>query len=202
MKNTRQRIIDYLHSKPLSSAVQIAHALQVTPANIRHHIGILQDEGVIEEAGSLPPAGPGRPSSLFTLTQTAREHNLEKLASALLEELLEGKMAAERNAILERIASRLASSSTSTSLPQRLLETVQRLDKLHYHARWEAHAEAPLLILGHCPYHAIIVDHPELCLLDQRLLSSMLDVPVVQLEKLGRDERGAVHCIFALQKIE
>jgi predicted ArsR family transcriptional regulator len=199
VKNTRQRIIDYLESKPLSSAVQIAHALQVTPANIRHHIGILQDEGVVEEAGSVPPSGPGRPSSLFTLTQIAREHNLEKLTSALLEELLEGKMTAERNAILERIASRLASSST---LPHRLFETVQRLDKLHYHARWEAHAEAPRIILGHCPYRATIADHPELCLLDQRLLSSMLDVPVVQLEKLSRDERGAVHCIFALQKQE
>lgn len=203
VKSTRQKIIEYLQDKPISSARQLSRALQVTPANIRHHLSVLKKEGVVEEAGSRPASGRGRPTRLFTLTQVSQQHNLALLAAALLDELLDGSQPEERAAAMQRLAQRLQPSSTGAgSLPQRLYAAVRSLDGMHYRARWEAHAHSPRLILGHCPYLSIVADHPELCSLDASLLGALLGVPVVQLEKLARDDRGAVHCIFALKQNE
>jgi predicted ArsR family transcriptional regulator len=59
------------------------------------------------------------------------------------------------------------------------------LNQLHYQARWEAGAEGPRIILGQCPYAAVIGNHPELCRMDMSLLEGMLDTQVEQRVKLG-----------------
>ncbi len=70
---------------------------------------------------------------------------------------------------------------------------------MNYNARWEAHAEAPQVLLGHCPYRAIIQEHPELCKMDKYLLESLLDQQVDQIAKLEKDNQGIKWCVFALR---
>ena len=83
--------------------------------------------------------------------------------------------------------------------PQRLTALVSRLDVLHYHARWEAGAEGPRLIFGHCPYAEVIADHPELCQMDARAASSLLNASARQVSKIDPSGEGAVQCVFVLK---
>jgi predicted ArsR family transcriptional regulator len=69
---------------------------------------------------------------------------------------------------------------------------------MRYQARWEAHADAPRLTLGHCPYAAILPEHPELCALDAALLETLLGAPATQVAKLARDGRGGMYCLFVI----
>jgi predicted ArsR family transcriptional regulator len=137
-------------------------------------------------------------------------HNLDKLAGALLKEL---NQSSEINTddLLHNVASRLVDRHiyrgtgkrlTSTSGEHfviRLQYTIEYLNKLNYRARWEAHSEAPRIMLGYCPYVDILPEHPELCLLDGYLLEELLGDPVTQISKLATDERGIPSCTFRVE---
>jgi predicted ArsR family transcriptional regulator len=91
-------------------------------------------------------------------------------------------------------------ASQPASLTHRLYQAIQRLNQMGYQARWEAHSEAPRLLLGHCPYAAILSKHPELCQMDAYLLEELMGVPADQIKKLAQDSRGARYCLFIARK--
>jgi predicted ArsR family transcriptional regulator len=73
---------------------------------------------------------------------------------------------------------------------------VEKLNQMNYHARWEAGAEGPRILFGHCPYAAIIARHPELCKMDASLLEELMGRSATQTSKIGRD--GSLLCVFVL----
>ncbi len=201
MKNTRQRILEYLHNHRTVTAEELSHALHMTSANIRYHLAKLLQRGSIEIVGERPPIGRGRPANVYSLPHQTIGENLDILASTLLIEALESKEGnpEEILAFLKRIARQLAGKyKTPGSLSQRLFQTVRRLNHLNYRARWEARAQAPALILEHCPYLRIIEDHPELCIMDASMLEHLLGVPAEQTTKLARDLEGGTYCMFKI----
>lgn len=204
MKTVRQQIVDHLHARGKVSALELSHALRVTPANVRHHLSILLKEGAIQVVGTLPSHGRGRPAQLYALTRKVYEHNLDSLASALMSEVFGSLPELEHDRIIKNIAARLNTAQSqkhpSANLTQRLNQAVQLLNEQHYAARWEAHAEAPRIILGNCPYRAILSDHPELCQLDTAFLGDLLATPAWQTAKLAKDSRGSTFCRFIIKK--
>jgi len=202
MQTTRQRIIDHLDSARLASASEIGSALGITAADARHHLGILQAEGAVQVSGQRRWAGRGRPTRLYSLTGQAQRHNLDGLSSALLAELLAPLDAEGQRDALQSIARRLSGGGGSRGghLSRRLTACVQRLNELGYQSRWEAHAQGPRLVLGHCPYALLLAEHPELCQLDAHLLGELLANPVQQTARLAPDRRGGRHCTFVTLK--
>jgi predicted ArsR family transcriptional regulator len=95
------------------------------------------------------------------------------------------------------VAERLA-GDTDVKVPvtKRLVRAVARLNELHYRARWEASAAGPRVILGHCPYTAIVADYPELCRMDAFLLETRLGSAVTQTAKLQLNAKGLPFCAF------
>jgi len=84
--------------------------------------------------------------------------------------------------------------------PLRLIQAVQQLNEHHYQAHWEARPDSPRVILGHCPFAAIIDGHPWLCLVDAHVLKNLLGLPLEQIAKLVPDGPVNRNCIFRLQK--
>ncbi len=196
MKSTRQRLIEYLETRNVATPLELSHALQVTAADVRHHLAVLREEGFVEVVGERRPKGRGRPGQLYSLSQQSLDDNLDLLIGILLSELI-GESICSSEAALRRIAAGLMGKSRSYgNLTQRLYLTISRLNQLNYQARWEAHSEAPRVVLGRCPYARIIAAHPELCQMDTILLNDMLDNPVEQIAKLAKDDRGATYCLF------
>jgi len=211
MTTSRKLILDYLQHKPLATATELSRALKMTPANVRHHLRVLIEEGAVEVAERGISHGRGRPTMLYALTQRSQSHNLDGLAHALLKAYLNDHSGEERSIALQQIASLLAAgkdpqpgsqpASSMASLTHRLYQAVQHLNEMGYQARWEAHSQAPRLLLGHCPYVAILPEHPELCQMDASLIESLLGAPVAQTKKRAQDSRGARYCLFLAGKI-
>jgi predicted ArsR family transcriptional regulator len=197
---SRQHIIEYIQSKEVVTALEISRALHMTPANARHHLSILRDEGVVHVLGQRARAGRGRPHDLYCLWRPISQHNLDGLAGALLAEIFAESNQDEQEGLLERLASRLlpAAPTESKNLTQRLTQAVLHLNRMSYQARWEAHAQGPRVILQHCPYAAIVAQHPEVCWMDQFLLRNLLSLPVQQLSKLEKTPSGFRQCVFKL----
>jgi predicted ArsR family transcriptional regulator len=206
MKTSRQRLFEYIQVHHVVTVTDLSRALKMTPANARHHLSILIDQGLVEMVGFRPGKGRGRPTQMYSLSAKAQGHNLDRLAGILLDELLSGLGDDERQARIKAISSRLRSDkpgvdrSEPSHLTQRLYQAIAQLNQLNYQARWEAHAEAPRLLLEHCPYAAILPEHPELCRLDAFLIESLVEAPVQQNAKLALDPRGRTYCLFTITR--
>lgn len=162
---SRQKVFNHLKKTRSASAREIARALKMSAPNVRHHLSILCADGRVEASESRPRGGRGRPEKIFSLAQSALGDNLSVLVDVLLDDGMDA----------ERIGRRIAESSglselTHQPIAKRLNLLVERLNEMHYQARWEAGAEGPRIILGHCPYVRVIDSHPELCTMDEVML--------------------------------
>lgn len=201
---TRQQILELLDSRGSATAGELSRILHLTAADIRRHLALLQRQGLVVPAGAAPRRGRGRPSRRFQLAQPAAQDNLPRLSHALLEALRARLEPAEFESVLRQAAEILraaqppepASTAGAASPSQKLAHAVQLLNQMHYKARWEAHKAGPRLVFQRCPYAAIIQDHPELCVLDQRLLEGLLGLPVELVARLAPDLQGLLHCVF------
>jgi predicted ArsR family transcriptional regulator len=178
----------------------MSRAANTTAANIRHHLSILTNEGVVEVVGERPTYKRGRPALLYALSKQARQHNLDGLSNALLDELLLPLQSSERWDALKRISRRMVGEvESSANLTQRLYLPMRRLKEMQYNARWEAHPNAPRIILGHCPFAQILPEHPELCQVDGLIIEKLLGKRVQQVEKLAIDYQGSPYCRFIVR---
>ena len=201
MKSTRIRLLEYLEEKQIATSRELSRALQVTPADVRHHLSALLDEGSIQIIGEREPQGPGRPARLFSLSNKQKSDNILLLLEVLLLEISSEKSSSERTNRLRSIANELiATINIPENLTQRLYLAIKRLNELNYHARWEAQKEKPKIILGNCPYLAIIHNHPEICLIDKYIIEGLLSTTVAQDTKLLRDNSGYATCVFSIVK--
>ncbi len=215
MKTARQRLCDYIRQHPLVSVAELSQVMKVTEANIRYHLTILQEQGLVEEGGQKNQVAKGRPATLYKLSEQTLGHNLDCLSDALLTELFSDLSSETQREILQRTARRMldglskpqsgiteVNSSKTQTLTRRLNGVIRLLNLLNYQARWEAHAEGPRLVLIHCPYKAVINTHPELCQLDRYFLQGLLDTPVVQLIRHHEDQPGLSQCLFQVGRSE
>ena len=187
---TRQKILDYLKRNKSVSSREIARALQMTPANARHHLSVLAADGRVEVINRRQ-VGRGRPEKVYQLGHTFVGDNLSVLADVLLTEA-DGKV--EMEALGKRIAGE--GNLSEQPLMRRLASTIKRLNEMHYQSRWEAGAGGPRVVLGHCPYAAVIENHPELCLMDAALLAKLLGGEISQTAKLETGAGGLPYCAF------
>jgi predicted ArsR family transcriptional regulator len=126
---------------------------------------------------------------------------LDRLSGALLDIWLGGVPDERREMELKLLAESLAGGfDAGNSIIKNLVRTTERLNEMHYQARWEASPTGSRIILGHCPYAAVVTGHPEICKMDSFLLESMLGPHIEQSVKLQLNDKGLPFCAFV--KIE
>jgi len=195
MQLTRQQIIEYLQTNRVATSLEMSRTLQVTTANIRHHLKILNSTGLVEVVGKQPGRSRGRPMQLYSLTENALKDNLAGLATALLQVMFTNT--SNEKEPLNRVARQLVGDyQPAPNIHFRLSQAIEELNHLQYQASWEASPNGPRLIFHNCPYATILDEHPKLCRMDEELLSVLLDYPVRQTAKLERTPKGAPHCAF------
>ena len=191
MITARQKVLAHLKKTRAASAREIARALNMSTPNVRHHLGILVSDGRLEVASVHQRGERGRPEKMYSLSQAALGDNLSALTNALLTEAGSGLN-------VEALASHILNSIQFANLPvaKRLVLLIEKLDEMHYQARWEAGAEGPRVIFGRCPYAKVIDGHPELCKMDVALLEKALGRPVSRSPKNETVGRGLCPFIF------
>jgi predicted ArsR family transcriptional regulator len=195
---TRLRILDYLRKQQTASVRELSSALAMTGANVRHHLAVLESNDLIELIRQRRE-GRGRPVNVYGLSRRVLGDGLDGLAGAMFDAWLKDAQEPVRKAGLRALALRLGGNDLpgpDALLLHRLTLAVDRLNALHYQARWEAGVDGAHIILGHCPYAAIIAAHPELCQMDAFLLEQRTALPVEQVAKLQPGAQGYPFCIF------
>ena len=199
---TRQRIVHILEQRETASARELSRLLNVTPSNIRHHLSVLIEQGSIKVAGYKTNQKRGRPAVIYTLAQSILKDNLGHLSEVLLQKLLDGLSPEAQDDTLRWLAQRLfAGLPIANHNPtQRLYSAIQVLNRMNYHAQWEAHADTPRIMFGHCPYTAILDTHPEMCQVDAYLVEHLIGNPANLTAKRTLTPDGHRQCVFRITK--
>jgi predicted ArsR family transcriptional regulator len=188
MTTARQKVLAYLMKTRTTSAREIARALKMSAPTVRHHLRVLVSDGRLELTSVRGREGRGRPEKVYSIPRAALGDNLSVLSEALLTE-------AGSSVKVEALAKRLVGEASIKSQPvaKRLNLLVEKINQMNYHARWEAGPQGPRILLGHCPYAAIIAKHPELCQMDAALLKELFGDDMEQIAKI---ENFQGMCIF------
>jgi len=196
----RQKVLAYLKKNRAVSAVQIGRALKMSPANVRHHLSVLGSDGRAVLVGETRKGGRGRPVKVYGLSESLLGNNLALLSDLMLTEWLGSLSSAKRAdamaVIAKELGSRLGQINSNVPMAKRLVLIIEKLNTLHYQARWEAGAEGPRVIFAHCPYAGVIDKHPELCILDSALLEELTEQSLEQIAKM--EKGGNSFCVFRL----
>lgn len=201
MKSTKDKILQTLLRKPRITINELAEAVGINPISVRHHLTNLQMEGLI--AADEERHGVGRPRLVYSLTEDGMERfptkyfRLTTRILAQLKETMPGPVVSQLfNQIAEDLASEYASQVQGLSMEERLDFVKDLLAQEGFTVEWEEKDGQYQIHEISCPYYQIGVAHPEVCTVDQTLISKMLALPANKVQCILD---GAAHCTYVVQ---
>ncbi len=200
MKSTRDRILQTLLYRPNSSINELAEAVGINAISVRHHLTNLQADGLVVAAEERH--GVGRPRLVYYLTEKGLERFPSRyltLTNRLLEQLKESFSETTVNKLFIQMAKDLASNYAQrvSSLPmEKKLDFVKEvMVEEGFSLEWEKNGNQYEIHEITCPYYHIGQQHPEVCAVDQTILSTILDIPT---EKIRCVLNGDKHCTYVI----
>ena|ERR1041384_1119589 len=201
MKSTKDKILQTLHRQPKITINQLAEAVGINPISVRHHISNLEKEGLI--AADEERHGVGRPRLVYSLTEDGMEHfptKYFKLTTRLLAQMKETMPATAVTKLFSQIAEDMASEYADQmkglSMEERLDVVKELLANEGFTVEWEKKGKEYQIHEISCPYYQVGITHPEVCTVDQTLISKMLALPA---NKVQCVLNGGAHCTYVVQ---
>jgi predicted ArsR family transcriptional regulator len=202
MPVTRDLVLRTLLTQPRCTVIELAEKVGISPISVRHHIANLEADGLIGCEDERH--GVGRPRQVFFLTETGAEQfptRYIRLTIRLLEHLKETMPEAMVNTLFTKMAVDLAkdlSEGTETknlSMKERLNLVKDLLKREGFSIEWEQLEDGYQIHEASCPYYYIGQNHPEVCAVDQILISTVLSVPA---EKVKCILNGDNNCTYVI----
>ncbi|MEP7137443.1 MAG: winged helix-turn-helix transcriptional regulator [Chloroflexota bacterium] len=203
MKSTKDRILQALLRKPKMTINELAEAVGINAISVRHHLTNLTAEGLI--AAEEERHGVGRPRLMYSLTEDGMEKFPTKylrLTTRLLAQMKDTMPAPAVAKLFSQIAEDMASEYSDQvkglSMEDRLDFVKAMLAQEGFTVEWEKKGKEYQIHEISCPYYQIGIAHPEVCTVDQTLISKMLALPVSKVQCILS---GAAHCTYVVQPV-
>jgi len=203
MKSTRERILQTLLNHPNSTINDLAEAVGINAISVRHHLTSLQAEGLVmaEEERH----GVGRPRLVYALTEKGMESfptRYLRLTNRLLDQMKEALPPAAISKLFasmaEEMASDYAQQVKAMTVEEKLDFIKSLLAKEGFSVEWERQGNEYLIHEITCPYYHVGQAHPEVCTVDQTLISQVLSIPA---QKINCVLSGDNHCTYVISEL-
>lgn len=198
---TRQQIINLIAQHGLSTTAEISRHIQLSQAAVRYQLDSLLKQGEIEVYQDRKPSpSRGHPPRRFRVAITRKPENLACLAEGLFALIKMNNLGLAPDQFFGQLAEKMTESQTLQNLSQtrRFKNTISYLTTHNYQPAWEARTLGPWVRFHNCPYAVIFPNHPDLCLLDQKLLAILTGGQVVQLAQIDREKPSHSFCLFSI----
>lgn len=202
MNATRNKILQTLLKKPKSTINDLAEAVGINPISVRHHITNLQMEGLVEAKEERH--GVGRPRLVYVLTNEGMEHfptRYLQLTKRLITQMKETLPPAAVSNLFGQIANDLVSEYANDvkglSMEARLDLVQDLLAQEGFTVEWEKKEDSYHIHETSCPYYQIGKAHPEVCTVDETLISKMLALPINRVQCILD---GDAHCTYVVKQ--
>lgn len=201
MSSTRDKILRTLLRRPKITINELAEAVGINPISVRHHLTNLQVEGLV--SADEERHGVGRPRLVYSLTDDGMERfptRYLQLTTRLLAQMKETMPAPVVsklfNQIAEDLASEYAAQIKGLSMEERLDFVRDLLAQEGFTVEWEKKDGQYQIHEISCPYYKIGIAHPEVCTVDQTLISKMLALPANKVQCILD---GGAFCTYVVQ---
>lgn len=183
MQETRTQILEILQEDGGATTRQLALRLDVSVGTLRHHLSILERDGLLNREKVRQQIG--RPQLRYRLSREGRERfpkRYDSLSSSLISQIKDDLgtkgLMKMLNRMVESILNKHDLSQTGTSPTEKADFLMHVLRGEGFIANWEE-LDGELKITQHtCPYPAVVKDHPELCHIDTQLITKIMDQPM------------------------
>jgi predicted ArsR family transcriptional regulator len=200
MSTTRDRVLKTLLTRQRCTINDLAESVGINPISVRHHVTKLEASGLVTSEEERH--GVGRPRRLYYLTEKGMEQfptRYLRLTLRLLSQLKETLPSPMVNQLFSQVADGLV-TDYATELELEEMPIEERLDVVKellqgegFTMEWERKDDGYHIRESSCPYYHVGQTHPEICAVDQTLISNVLSVPV---EKVKCILNGDSYCTY------
>ncbi len=202
MPGTREKILLTLLNHPNATINDLAIAAKINAISVRHHLSSLQAGNLIHSEEERH--GVGRPRLVYSLSEKGMEQfptSYLKLTNHLLEQIHALLPDATLSKLLDKVASAIASSYQdkikNLSTEQRLDLIKRLLEEEGFIIEWEKSKDQYEIREISCPYYHIGRAHPEICSIDQAVISKLLEIPVKRMTCILRGDNICTYIVPA-----
>jgi len=193
-QSTHQAVLLHLKRHGELGVAELCQALGITPMAVRRHLTGLQQEGLIESR--IVRQSRGRPTYRYRLTEKAGAlfpSGFENLAVEILDAVYDMsghkgvmQLLSLRN---DRLANSLAERMENKNLGQRVVEVAKIFSENGFMTEWEALPDGNFLIFQrHCAVHNLANQYRQLCVLEPRLIQTLLGVKVTRQQYMLKND--------------
>ncbi len=200
MSGTRDKILLTLLNHPRSTISDLADAAGINAISVRHHLSSLQAGDLIQAEEERH--GVGRPRLVYSLSEKGVEKfptGYLKLANHLLEQMQSVLPPEQLKKVLNSVATEISAEHMdqvkNLPLDERLDLIKHFLSEEGFLIEWKMTPEGYEIREISCPYHHIGRGHPEICSIDQAVLSNLLEIPVTRISCILRGDK---HCTYLI----
>jgi len=202
MANTREKVLKTLLTRQRCTINDLAEAVGINPISVRHHITKLEASGLV--ASEEERHGVGRPRLVYFLTEKGMEQfpsRYLQLTIRLLKQLKQTLPEPLVSELFSQMANDLAADYASNlelddlSIEERLDIVRDLLGTEGFTMEWEKKEDGYHIREVNCPYLHVGQSHPEVCAVDETLISNVLDVPI---EKVKCILNGDTDCTYVV----
>lgn len=204
MRSTREKILTSLVSQPRSTINELADAVGINAISVRHHLTSLEAEGLV--GAEEERHGVGRPRLVYFLTEKGLERfptRYFRLTNMLLDQIKESLPQATVNQIFTQMANDMADNA---AIKAKSMTTEAKLDLVKdllgqegFLVEWEKDGDHYQINEITCPYYHVGQSHPEVCSVDQTVISRVLSIPA---EKIKCILSGDAHCSYIIPNMD
>lgn len=189
MHAVRKHILEILKERQNATVSELAEALEMAPVSVRHHLDLLQADNLIAVDRYERKGNVGRPQQVYALTGEADGYfpnNFAILARNLVRQVKNVLPQEQIDTLFKSLAVDLAAefgADGPIDPEQCTREHVRRvaefLNARGYLASYEeaetgVGSDVLLLHKHNCPYAGVSGEHSELCLMDQKLVDTLM----------------------------
>ncbi|MEN4013369.1 MAG: winged helix-turn-helix transcriptional regulator [Chloroflexota bacterium] len=204
-KSTREKILHTLLNNPRSTINDLAESVGINAISVRHHLNSMLADGLVQSEEERH--GVGRPRLVYFLTERGLEKfptRYFRLANRILGRLKETLPSSAVEDIFANMARDLAEEHARSIQHMNIEEKLNFLKNLlkeeGFIIEWEKSGDSYKIHEITCPYFHVTQAHPEVCFVDQTLISTVLALPA---QKIQCVLSGDHHCtyIIPLEKV-
>ena len=202
MSTTRDLVLKTLLTRQRCTINDLAEAVGINPISVRHHVTKLEASGLVTSEEERH--GVGRPRRLYFLTEEGVEQfptRYLRLTIRLLAQLKETLPEHMVDELFAQVADDLITDYTSDlnlqelPLEERLDVVKNLLEEEGFTIDWERKGNGYHIYENSCPYYHVGQSHPEICAVDQALISSVLAVPVSKVKCILDGDKSCTYVV-------
>lgn len=200
-QGTRDEILRSLKTRGGVTVLELSEMVGVSAVTVRHHLNSLQADKLVEARAERRSVG--RPHHIFFLTD-AGEELFPKQYLGLTRRLLDQMKSSLPSETVSRLFEHMAEDIIAKhqhrlrgrSQDERMEILVEILEEEGFMVTWKKEKNTYRIIEHNCPYRNLGNDHPDICTLDQTLITSILEAPI---RKTSCLLKGDSSCTYVVQ---